>query len=316
MSLPSPNKPKLSRAQLGTFELGSNCVWVHFPPLAKRRGEKIKSRESATEGRREMVNAKMARVLIAKAKKEVISGRHLTIAKERTYYIRELGKQLHVKEGKIDAKQLKAKSGSAIKTALGREFCIFDSGFHDDWKKITRGPQIMLPKEIGFIIAELGLDSKSIVVEAGTGSGGLACALAHICRKIFSYDINQENTELGKANAKQLRLKNITFKTKDITKGIDEKDVDAVILDLPESSKAINAAEKALAIGGFLVSYSPTVIPMQRFANEIENNSRFILLKNLELIQRDWKIEGESARPVSTMASHTGFLTIARKICK
>lgn len=249
----------------------------------------------------------MAKLLVAKAKKELVSGKHLTVAKARSYYISNISRDLQIQEGNISAKELKKADGSVVKSSQGREFCIFDSGFHDDWKKITRGPQIMLPKEIGFIIAELGLDSKSTVVEAGTGSGGLACALAHVCRKIFSYDINAENTELGKANAKQLRLKNITFKTKDISKGIDEKDVDAVILDLPEPSKAINAAEKALAIGGFLVNYSPTVIPMQRFANEIENNSRFILLKNLELIQRDWKIEGESARPVSTMASHTGL---------
>ena len=258
----------------------------------------------------------MARVLITKAKKEFVSGRNLTVAKARSYYINDIAKDLHVQEGAISAKELKNPDGAIVKSSLGREFCIFDSGFHDDWKKITRGPQIMLPKEIGFIIAETGLNSKSVVVEAGTGSGGLSCMLAHICKKVYSYDINADNTELGKANAKQLKIKNIVFKTKDITKGIDEKDADAVILDLPESSKAINAAEKAIAVGGFLVNYSPTVIPMQRFANEIENNEKFILLKNLELIQRDWKIEGESARPVSTIASHTGFLTIARKICK
>ena len=258
----------------------------------------------------------MAKMIIAKAKKEVVSGRNLTIAKARSYYIKDSSKDLHVQEGIISAKELKKPDGSVVKSSQGREFCIFDSKFHDDWKRITRGPQIMLPKEIGFIIAEAGLNSKSIVVEAGTGSGGLGCMLGRICKKVFSYDINAENTELGKNNAKQLKIKNITFKTKDITKGIDEKDVDLVSLDIPEPVKAIEAAEKALAVGGFLINYSPTVIPMQRFANEIEANSKFILLKNLELIQRDWKIEGESARPVSTIASHTGFLTIARKICK
>jgi len=258
----------------------------------------------------------MAKVLIAKAKKEVVSGRNLTIAKARSYYISNTAKDLHVQEGNISAKELKKPDGSVVKSSQGREFCIFNSKFHDDWRRITRGPQIMLPKEIGFIIAETGLNSKSVVVEAGTGSGGLSCMLAHICKKVYSYDINQENTELGKTNAKMLKLKNISFKTKDITKGIDEKDVDLVSLDIPAPANAINAAEKALCVGGFLINYSPTVIPMQRFANEIENNPKFILLKNLELIQRDWKIEGESARPVSTIASHTGFLTITRKICR
>ena len=50
-------------------------------------------------------------------------------------------------------------------------------------------------KESIFIIAEAGLNSKSIVVEAGTGSGGLGCMLGRICKKVFSYDINAENTE-------------------------------------------------------------------------------------------------------------------------
>lgn len=257
----------------------------------------------------------MMRLLVAKAKKALVSGKSIVTAKARNYFARDVGKDLHVKEGKITSKQLKSKSGTKIATSLGREFCIFDSSFIDDWKHIRRGPQIVLPKDIGIIAIETGLNKKSVVVDIGTGSGGMACSLANICKKVISYDINSENSSLGKENAKMLKLKNIKFKTKDGTRGIDEKKVNLVVLDIPEPAKAVDAAEKALSVGGFLVSYSPTVIPMQRFANEIEKRENFILMKNIELIARDWKIEGESARPVSTIASHTGFITFTRKIC-
>ena len=38
-------------------------------------------------------------------------------------------------------------------------------------KKLKRGPQVLLPKDLGMIVAYGGMSKESVVVDAGAGSG-------------------------------------------------------------------------------------------------------------------------------------------------
>ncbi len=109
-------------------------------------------------------------------------------------------------------------------------------------------------------------------------------------------------------------MKNLKVKNKDIYKGIDEKNIDLVTLDLPEPWKALKSVEKALKIGGFLVSYSPTIPQVIDFVNKINEDKNFIHIKTIELIQREWEIDGRKVRPKTTQTVHTGFLSFVRRI--
>ena len=84
--------------------------------------------------------------------------------------------------------------------------------FIDNYKTIKRLAQIISLKDIGSIIANTGIHRDSIVMESGTGSAGLSCFLAHICKKVISYDINDKHTDIAKANIKNLGVKNIELK--------------------------------------------------------------------------------------------------------
>ena len=42
------------------------------------------------------------------------------------------------------------------------------------YRKMKRGPQVILPKDIGIIIVYSGIDKNSVCVDAGTGSGWMA----------------------------------------------------------------------------------------------------------------------------------------------
>ena len=48
------------------------------------------------------------------------------------------------------------------------------------------------------------------------------------------------------------------------TTGIDETDLDRVLLDLPEPWQVVKHAERALHPGGILVAYTPTIVPGRR----------------------------------------------------
>jgi len=259
---------------------------------------------------------KMPKILISRGKKEFIPEleREVTTIKPMRYYITDLSKDFHTKYGIISKKDLKKKDGSTLKTDRGKEFIIFTSQFADDFRKLKRAPQTIIPKDFGAIIAETGLGKNDTVVDAGTGAGALTCALANICKKVITYEIKPEHIEVAKENIKSLGIKNITIKNKDITKGITEKNVDLITLDIPEPWEAIKAVQKALKIGGWLIAYTPTIIQASQFVEEIRKNKSFLFDSTIEIIKRKWIVEGKRLRPQSAEIGHTAFMTFIRRI--
>ena len=49
---------------------------------------------------------------------------------------------------------------------------------------------------------------------------------------------------------------------RDVTMGIDETDLDRIILDMPEPWDVVKHAEGALRPGGILLSYLPTILSL------------------------------------------------------
>ena len=231
----------------------------------------------------------------------------------KKFYVRDLSKDFHTQFGYIKAKDLKKKKGKLISNTK-KEFYIFEPSFIDVYKKIKRMPQIMTLKDLGLIIAETGINSKSKVVDAGAGSGALACFLANLTKEVVSYEIRKDFLKVAEYNKKLLGLKNLKLNNKDIYKGITEKNVDLITLDLPEPWKVIEYAAKALKIGGFLVSYSPTVPQVMDFVKEVDKNKNFVHVKTIELIKREWDIKDRVVRPKTSIINHTGFLTFVRKV--
>lgn len=258
----------------------------------------------------------MPKILIGRGKREYIPelDREVITVKALRYYVTDLSKDFHTKYGVISKKDLNKKDGSTVKSSMDKEFVIFTAQFADNFRKLRRAPQTVIPKDFGAIIAETGLGKKDVVVDAGTGAGALACALANICKKVITYEVRQEHIEVAKENIKFLGIKNVTIKNKDITKGIDEKNADLITLDVPEPWQAITAANKALKIGGWLVAYTPTIIQASQFVDAIEKNNSFLFDNTIELIKRNWIVEGKRLRPSSAEIGHTAFLTFIRKI--
>ncbi len=183
----------------------------------------------------------------------------------------------------------------------------------DVLKKAQRGPQVVSAKDVGIIIAETGCNPSWKVVDAGTGSGFLALFLGNLGCKVYTYENRKEFYEIAKNNIKNSGLKNIIAKNSDITKGIKEKDIDMVTLDMKEPERVIKHAYKKLKKGGWLVVYSLHIEQVRKVWKELKKH-KFGKMKILENIQREWQIEGNTfTRPKTRMLGHTGFLVFARK---
>lgn len=215
----------------------------------------------------------------------------------------------HTKDGTIAERSIKKNSHHT--TNKGLQYLSFTATFPDQLKKLKRGPAVMLPKDIGVILARTGINPLSKVVEAGSGSGFLTAHLANITTRLVSYEKNEDWHNITRENLKFLGLK-ARLKKKDITSGIDEKNVDVIILDMEDPTRVVNHAHTALKSGGFLVCYSPHIPQVQALVREAEK--KFYHQATLEAIQREWIIEEQRVRPEHMGLLHTGFLTFLRKV--
>ncbi|MFH1332503.1 MAG: methyltransferase domain-containing protein [archaeon] len=232
------------------------------------------------------------------------------IRNNKKYYWKE--GDLHTLAGVVKEEDIK-KADKKVKSHQNKEFLIHDANFVDEIKKIKRGPAIMTKKDIGYVIANTGIDKESTVIDAGAGCGVSAMHIARLVKKVISYENEEEFYRIAQKNIEDLEIKNIELKNKDVNQGIEEKEVDLILLDLPEPWKVLQHAEKVLKSGRFLVAYLPTTTQVEELIKGIEGKD-FIQEKVVELIEREWHVEGKKVRPKSKMIGHTGFLVFLRKI--
>jgi len=188
--------------------------------------------------------------------------------------------------------------------------------FPDIFKKLIRVPQIITLKDCALISAYAGIGGGDFVVDAGSGSGFLAIYLGNIVKpggKVVSYEKRKDFAKLAKKNVKKVGLEEVVeIKNKDVYEGIDEKNVDAVVLDLPEPWNVVEHAKMALKDGRYLVSYSPTIEQTKRFVEECRKHN--METKTVESIVREILVRENSTRPQIKGLTHTGYITFAKKI--
>lgn len=210
--------------------------------------------------------------------------------------------------GKYYGKQLK----------IGNKmFWILKPSLQDKLQSLKRRAQIILPKDAAHIVINCSVESGNTVLEAGIGSGSLTMALATAVApdgRVISYDKREDFIEHAMKNLKTAQLeKYVTTKIKDVTKGIDEKNLDAVILDIPNPWDSVDYVWNALSPGGYFCTYSPLVSQVEKTVKKVRKNN-FIEIKTFENIQREMIVSDYGTRPSFDMLGHTGYLTFARKI--
>jgi tRNA (adenine57-N1/adenine58-N1)-methyltransferase len=185
--------------------------------------------------------------------------------------------------------------------------------FPEILRKCKRGPQVVLPKDIGVILAYSGVGKNSVVVDAGAGSGWLAIALANVAKKVTSYEWREEFAELAEKNAKRAGVaESLEIKRKNVLEGIEEREADLVTLDLADSDKAVAHAHSALRKGGMVFGYVPHVEQAKRFFEACEQCG-FSDIQMMEAMSRSYLVRAAGVRPENTGLTHTAYLVFATK---
>jgi tRNA (adenine57-N1/adenine58-N1)-methyltransferase len=239
----------------------------------------------------------------------------------RTYMVKvEAEKTFHTHKGYIKLDELIGKEFSTtLQSSLGIEFTALKPALTDYIMKSSRKTQITYPKDAALIVMFSGISAGSHVVEAGTGTGALTTALAHYVKpegKVYSYEIREEFQKAAEKNLRRAGLQEfVELKSKDVTTGIDERDVDAVVLDLATPWLVVPHAYEALKASGIIVSFSPTIDQVVRTTEALKEHS-FICVETVECLMRGMQVERGKTRPQTLMTGHTGYITHARKALK
>jgi len=242
----------------------------------------------------------------------------LCLDRKRTYLVKvEKGKSFHTHKGFIQLDELIGKQyGTRITSSMNTEFMALKPTLQDHIFKMQRKTQITYPKDIALILMFSNASPGSKIVEAGTGTGALTTALAYHVRPtghVYSYEIRIEFLEMALKNLKRAGVSDyVTVKNKDITEGIDEAEVDAVVLDLATPWLVIPHAYAALRGSGIIVSFSPTIDQVVKTVEALKEHG-FVAMETVECLLRGMQIERGKTRPQTLMTAHTGYITYARK---
>ena len=210
--------------------------------------------------------------------------------------------------------------GSTVKTQLEYAYLLLQPATYDLMMRIKRASQIIYPKEVGYIILRMNIIPGVRVVEAGTGSGALTLALSRFVRpngRIYTYEERDDMLELARKNLERVgALDVVELKQRDIRAGFDERDADALFLDVREPWLFLAQAHAALKGGGFFGSLVPTTNQVSDLLQEMERTGGWADIEVIEILTRHYKPNAERLRPEDRMIAHTGYLVFARAIKK
>jgi tRNA (adenine57-N1/adenine58-N1)-methyltransferase len=241
----------------------------------------------------------------------------LVDAKRRRYLVSLVeGGEFHSHSGVVPHDQIiGAEEGSTHRSTHGMAYTVIRPTLAEYILKMPRGAQVIYPKDLGPILMLADIFPGARVLESGVGSGALSMTLLRAGADVVGYELRADFASRARKNVTAFLgeevLDRYRIEERDCYEGIDEVDLDRVVLDLPEPWQVVKHAARALRPGGLIVAYTPTILQAAQFREALAA-SPFGMADTIEVLNRGWHIEGQSVRPDHRMVAHTGFLTHAR----
>ena len=233
----------------------------------------------------------------------------------------EAGGQFHTHAGIVAHDDLiDHDDGTTVRTSRGARLVAVRPTLAEYVLEMPRGAQVIYPKDIGPILVLADVFPGARILESGVGSGALTTALLRAVGPtghVTGYEIRDDFARRAIGNVHGFLGEQVPLdvEVRDVYEGIDERDLDRVMLDLPEPWRVVKHALAALRPGGILLAYLPTILQVGRLREELANGP-FGMAETVEVLQRGWHVEGQSIRPDHRMVAHTGFLTHARLLVR
>jgi tRNA (adenine57-N1/adenine58-N1)-methyltransferase len=218
--------------------------------------------------------------------------------------------------GVIAAEKLRANLGRRI--SIGdRAVLALPASRRDRVEGLERRAQTIGSKDAASIVYNADLGPGDTVVEAGAGSGWLTVAIADSLGptgRVVSYEVRPDYAAFVRENVRRAGFSDrVEIRVADITQGIAEHDVDAVVVDIAVPWTVVPGAWDALRVGGTFASFSPNVEQVRQTVQALAERP-FFEVRTIEIIERALEVRELGTRPSQAPLGHTGYLTFARKV--
>ena len=235
------------------------------------------------------------------------------------------GKQFHTHQGALAHDDLiGGPEGVVVTSTGGTAYLALRPLLSDFVLSMPRGATVVYPKDAAQIVGMADLHPGAHVVEAGAGSGALTCSLLRAVGndgRVSSYERRSEFAEVARRNVEAFfggpvpawRLTVGDLATQ-LPESADDRDVDAVVLDMLAPWDCVGAVADALRPGGVVVGYVATTTQLSRFVETLRAHEGFTEPESSETLLRTWHVEGLAVRPDHRMVGHTGFLVRSRRL--
>ena len=144
--------------------------------------------------------------------------------------------------------------GGWYRTDRGHTLLAVRPTLGDYVRQMPRGPQIIYQKDLGNIVSFADIFPGATVIEGGLGSGALTAALLRAVGRegrVITYEIDESVLPKAMRNINRVipDASNLEVKIGSIYEGIEERDVDRVVLDVPEPWQAVGTHRRRAGDG-------------------------------------------------------------------
>jgi tRNA (adenine57-N1/adenine58-N1)-methyltransferase catalytic subunit len=232
----------------------------------------------------------------------------------------EGGKSFHTHRGALEHDDLIGlPDGSVVISAGGTAYLALRPLLADYVLSMPRGAQVIYPKDAAQIVAMGDVFPGAKVLEAGAGSGALACSLLRAVGptgELHSFELRDDFAQIARRNVESFF--GGPHPSWNLTVGdvatCQESGFDRIILDLLAPWEVLDLIERALVPGGVFIGYVATTPQLSELVEALRERGGFTEPRAWESLVRDWHADGLAVRPDHRMIAHTAFLVSARRL--
>ena len=204
-----------------------------------------------------------------------------------------------------------ALEGTVARASSGATYLVFRPRLSEYALEMPRKSAIVYPKDVGIILVWADIYPGATVVESGLGSGSLTLALLRAVGptgQVIVYEQRADMIPPALANIRGFALRgedpdgeagpsNLIVRERDVYEGIEETDVDQLVLDLPEPWRVLPHALDFLRPGGVVACYSrrsSRCSGRSRSWRRLAGSGRS---SRWRCCTRPWHVKGQAVRP-------------------